>query len=285
MPGFLRAVLMGLFSFRIPISTIALLLSISVNARADVWGFVDTQGITHVAATQVDDRYTLFYRAPQLMANDAFAHSPLSQVTETRPVLSPKLAEFFESSPRYRQVQPLLKEASRTYRIDIELLKALIATESAFNSNAVSPKGAIGLMQLMPDTARRFGIESDRWSSIESKLANPAINVQTGSKYLRLLMDMFPDQLDLALAAYNAGEGAVQRAGNMIPNFKETQAYVLMVRQIFAALKPDMPNKSFATRPIEPQFKGSPLGGATGRGNMLPRIQALANSQTNSNID
>ena len=131
----------------------------------------------------------------------------------------------------------MLKEAARMYRVDVELLQALIASESAFNPSAVSAKGAIGLMQVMPDTARRFGVDSDRWLSVETKLADPRINVQIGARYLRLLLDMFPGQLDLTLASYNAGEGAVIKAGNAIPNFKETQGYVAMVMELYGVLK------------------------------------------------
>jgi hypothetical protein len=252
-----------------------LLLSILNIAKADVWGFVDSDGITHVSATQSDERYTLFYRDPNVKTNTntAITTADIPSSATTRPLLTPRLAEFFESSPRYRQVQPMLKAAARTYRVDYELLKAVIATESAFNSGAVSPKGAIGLMQVMPDTARRFGIESDRWSSVESKLTNPLINIQAGTRYLRYLLDLYPDQLDLVLASYNAGEGAVQRAGNAIPNFKETQAYVLMVRQIYAALMPAPSAKTFPETPINAQPITTTQGGARGRGNMLPPLQ------------
>jgi hypothetical protein len=271
-----------------PFWVLILLLSFFNIAMADVWGFVDQDGTTHVAAERVDERYSLFYRAPQKTVREPVVATAATSVSQ--PVLSPRLADFFESSPRYRQLQPLLRETARVYRIDYELLKALIATESAFNASAVSSKGAIGLMQVMPDTARRFGLESDRWVSIESKLADPIINLKTGARYLRFLMDMFPGQLDLALASYNAGEGAVQKAGNKIPNFKETQAYVVMVKQIYSALKPvATPVHSVASKPrAEPYGAGYVLnsptqpyqlnlpGGAKGRSNMMPSIQANA---------
>jgi len=259
----------------------------SFYAHADVWAYVDAQGHSHFAATQVDERYSLFYRAPALLTPPAAAEP----VAPAAPEVNPKLAEFFESSPRYRKIAPLLKDAARRYKLDYELLQALVATESGFDSAAVSPKGAIGLMQVMPDTARRFGVDSDRWASVEAKLADPKTNINLGTRYLRLLLDLFPGQLDLALASYNAGEGAVQRAGNKVPNFKETQNYVLTVGELYAALKPmpvvaSPPASRVAPTPYGGGYvlsgsrdsyllkaPGAAVGGAVGRGNMVAPVQ------------
>jgi len=210
------------------------------NAQADVWVHVDAQGVAHFAPERVDERYELFYRGPAASAPSP-TDAPVEQLATpvlTLKDLKPKLAQFFASSSRYKQMQPFIQEAARIHRVDYELLQALIAAESGFEPEAISTKGAIGLMQLMPDTARRFGVDSDRWSSVESKLKNPRLNLQLGARYLRLLIDMFPGRLDLALASYNAGEGAVQKAGNAIPNFKETQDYVVTVTQLYTVLKP-----------------------------------------------
>jgi soluble lytic murein transglycosylase-like protein len=281
------------------------LLALSQHAvHADVWGYVDEEGITHFSPERVDERYALFYRAPitGLQANAGAIEVAAVAAAPEPSVLSPKLAGFFESSPRYRLVQPLLKEAALAQRIDYELLQALIATESAFNASAVSPKGAVGLMQIMPDTGRRFGLGDDRWGPVEYKLTDPKTNIRIGARYLRFLLDMFPGKLELALASYNAGEGAVQKAGNKIPNFPETQAYVAMVTQIYTALKPPLPPpvveiKSASRIRAElygPGFvfsapteayrlklpsagqSATPPGGATGRGNMVQPIQASA---------
>ena len=281
------------------------LLALSQHAvHADVWGYVDEEGITHFSPERVDERYALFYRAPitGLQANAGAIEGAAVAAAPEPSVLSPKLAGFFESSPRYRLVQPLLKEAALAQRIDYELLQALIATESAFNASAVSPKGAVGLMQIMPDTGRRFGLGDDRWGPVEYKLTDPKTNIRIGARYLRFLLDMFPGKLELALASYNAGEGAVQKAGNKIPNFPETQAYVAMVTQIYTALKPPLPPpvveiKSASRIRAElygPGFvfsapteayrlklpsagqSATPPGGATGRGNMVQPIQASA---------
>ena len=256
----------------------------TLDAKADVWVRVDELGVAHFAPQQIDERYALYYRGPvAVAASNAAPTEPVTPRTPELKDLRPKLAEFFESSPRYRQIQPLIREAARIHRVDYELLQALIAAESAFDPEAVSSKGAIGLMQIMPDTARRFGVDSDRWSSVEAKLMNPRMNLQLGSRYLRMLIDMFPGRLELALASYNAGEGAVQKAGNAIPNFKETQNYVVMVMQIYTALKPPstLPSPSAAKVPREPYGPGFTLTvpreafalTPTGRGNMPPSLQ------------
>jgi soluble lytic murein transglycosylase-like protein len=120
-----------------------------------------------------------------------------------------------------QRLQPLIAQAAQRYAHDVHLLKAIIHVESRFNADAVSPKGAVGLMQLMPATARRMGVQGGQHS-----LLDPHTNVQAGARYLRLLMDMFAGRPELAIAAYNAGEGAVLRHQRQIPPFRETQDYV-----------------------------------------------------------
>ena len=116
--------------------------------------------------------------------------------------------------PLYADV---IDEASRNFRVQPELLRAVIDIESGYNPNAVSEKGALGLMQLMPDTARRFS---------EGDMFNPRDNVLAGARYLRFLLDLFKDDVELTLAAYNAGENAVIRAGYRVPSLPETRLYV-----------------------------------------------------------
>ncbi|KAF1049126.1 lytic transglycosylase domain-containing protein [Xylophilus sp.] len=156
-----------------------------------------------------------------------------------------KLLAFFDVSPAYKRVKHLLREAAERHAIDYELLQAVVATESGFDGGVVSPKGAIGLMQVMPATAQRWGVYSDRAASVEKKLADPGTNIGAGARYLRHLLDLFPGCIELALAAYNAGEGAVQRAGNRVPDYRETQNYVKTVLQLYDQLKPPLG----ATRP------------------------------------
>jgi len=261
-------------------------LAFSVSARAEVWGYVDAQGVSHFASEKLDARYELFFRGGQSFDTATGAGAGTPRAVSVAAGTPSKLIAFFEVSPGYKQVQHHLRAASRQHDVDYELLKALIATESGFNASAVSPKGAVGLMQIMPATAQRWGVTSDNKQQVEKKLADPAVNIRTGTRYLRYLIDMFPGQLELALAAYNAGEGAVMRAGKQIPNFKETQNYVKTVMQLYAMLKPPAPlagvsggRSSGRVRmelvprraPAEPHENIA--GGAIGRGN-LPRHEA-----------
>jgi soluble lytic murein transglycosylase-like protein len=207
-------------------------------ALADVWAYVDEKGVAHFATTQVDLRYQLFARVddtPAPQSSKAPAPSPVGLSANSRDSASAqqkKLLAVFEKSPDYAIVQTLLREASRRHEVSYELLQAVMATESGFNRHAVSPKGAVGLMQIMPATAQRFGLKPLATASVEKRLFDPALNIDTGARYLRYLTNLFPGEPTLALAAYNAGEGAVQRAGNRIPNYPETQQYVKTVMQL-----------------------------------------------------
>jgi len=236
-------------------------------ARAEVWGYVDERGVAHFATEQVDERYELFYRGGESFDTSQGWRTPRAV---TVPTSQPKLLAFFEVSPTYKQVQHHLREASQTSGIDFELLKALIATESGFDAGAVSPKGAVGLMQVMPATAERYGVVGDRKSPVGRKLADPRTNIRTGTKYLRALLDMFDGRVELALAAYNAGERAVQRAGNKVPNFPETRNYVKTVMQLYALLKPPSMGPRLAGEAPHRIRMELPVGGAIGRGNLPP---------------
>lgn len=220
----------------------ALLLAASAwltPAHAELWGYMDDKGVGHFAPEQLDARYQLFFRGDGEFntAHGVKTPRPAPVATST----SSKLLTFFDISPGFRQVKHHLREASREHGVEYELLQALIATESGFDPVAVSPKGAVGLMQIMPATAERYGVRGDSKTPIARKLTDPRTNLRTGSRYLRDLIRMYPGQLELALAAYNAGEGAVQRAGNRIPNYPETKNYVKTVMQLYGMLKPPVP--------------------------------------------
>jgi soluble lytic murein transglycosylase-like protein len=248
------------------IAAAGLALALVSPAPAEVWGYVDDKGVAHFAAEKVDERYELFFRGGESFDTTGGIATP-RQVSVPSGAAS-KLIAFFEISPRYKQVQHHLRAASRANDVDYELLKALIATESGFDPGAVSPKGAVGLMQVMPTTAQRYGVTGDTKTPVQRKLADPAVNIRTGTRYLRYLIDLFPGRLDLALAAYNAGEGAVQKAGNRVPNFRETQNYVKTVMQLYEMLRP--PSSLRGASRIRMEI---PAGGAAGRGN-LPSPQA-----------
>ena len=254
---------------------LVLALGAVLPAAADVWGYVDDKGVAHFASEKLDERYELFFRGGESFDT---ADGLPDRTGTPRPVAVPtrstaRLLAFFEVSPSYKQVKHHLREASRAHRIDFELLQAVIATESGFDPQAVSPKGAVGLMQLMPATAERFGVKGDRKMPLEKKLTDPAINIRTGTRYLRHLVDLFPGNLELALAAYNAGEGAVQRAGNRVPNYRETQNYVRTVMQLYEMLKPPVMAAPGGRVPGRVRIElGAPAGGAVGRGNMPPPL-------------
>jgi soluble lytic murein transglycosylase-like protein len=135
-------------------------------------------------------------------------------------------------------------------------------------------------MQVMPATAQRYGVAADAKASIGKKLADPRINIKTGARYLHYLLGLFPGRLELALAAYNAGEGAVQRAGNRIPNYPETQNYVKTVMQLYTMLKPPSMGSAGGrtVKRIRMELPGVP-GGAVGRGNLPPGAAAMPAAQ------
>ena len=244
-----------------------MLLLAGTPAQADVWGYVDDKGVAHFSAERLDERYQLFFRGSESFDTRREGSGMLGA--------PPKLLAFFDVSPNYKAVRYLLREASLAQGIDYELLQALIATESGFDTHAVSPKGAVGLMQLMPPTAQRYGVRADKNSPITKKLTDPQTNIRAGSRYLRDLIDLFPGQIELAVAAYNAGEGAVRRAGNKIPNYPETKNYVKTVMQLYAHLKPPMMGDSRRGRvrlEMMGGAKNQPAGGADGRGNPVPTL-------------
>mgnify|MGYP003577690370 CR=1 FL=1 len=251
---------------RLGVALLAFVMSASA-AHADVWGYVDDKGVAHFAAQKLDDRYELFYRGDQgFDTADGLpkqGDTPRAVAVPTRSVS--RLIAFFEVSPAYKQVKHHLREASRAHNVDFELLQALIATESGFDAAAVSPKGAIGLMQVMPATAQRYGLAADAKSPLDRKLADPRTNIRTGARYLRYLLDLFPGEPELALAAYNAGEGAVMRAGRRIPDYPETQNYVRTVMQLYEMLKPPATVRA-ARSPSRVRMELP--GGAVGRGNL-----------------
>ena len=273
----------SIFGVKPPWVGVLLLLSLQQSAWADIWGFIDGQGVARFATERVDERYELFYKGGESFdSRDGVPAEPTPATPRpvAVPTARPKLLAFFDVSPGYKAIKHHLREAARQHGIDYELLQALIATESGFDAAAVSPKGAVGLMQLMPATAQRYGVNADQKTTLAQKLTDPRTNIHAGSRYLRDLIRLFPGQIELALAAYNAGEGAVQRAGNRIPNYRETQNYVQTVMQLYQVLKPpaavaaaaaarrQSPSRIRIELPVRP-------GGVLGRGDMPPPVSAL----------
>ena len=185
------------------------------SAANGIYGYVDDNGIAHWSNMPLEG-YVHFRKDPP---KPVVPQAPAATgQAETR------------DAPRARLHVPALRErysqmvakVAREQQMDAALLHAVVTVESGYNERAKSPKGASGLMQLMPATAQRYGV-TDVW--------NPLENLRGGARYLRDLLALFNDNLNLALAAYNAGEGAVIGSGHTIPPYPETRSYVPRVLQ------------------------------------------------------
>ena len=177
------------------------------GARADIFVFTDDNGTPNFSDVPNDARYRLFMHTEQ----------PRAQVDIPQRVapVNNRSRELFNAE---------VKRAALNYRLDEALLRAVIAAESGYNSRIVSRKGAVGLMQLMPDTAKRYKV---------SNSFDPAQNIHAGAKHLSSLLAQFDNNTQLALAAYNAGENNVRKYGGRIPPFPETIAYVPKVMGLY----------------------------------------------------
>jgi hypothetical protein len=146
---------------------------------------------------------------------------PGMRVTGTpEPAAAPPVA----AAPKGDGFDPIIEKYASENQLDPHLIRSIIAQESGFNPKAVSPKGARGLMQLMPATAARLGVKNS---------FDPEQNIQGGVKHFKFLMDNFNNNLELSLAAYNAGENLVQRLGH-VPEIKETREYVQSITKKYA---------------------------------------------------
>lgn len=180
-----------------------LLLSCTITAvcaipsNADIYRYEDDEGIVHFTDAPTDKRFKVFMR-------------DLKKDRELRTKLK------YASSVNPAEYEQLIKNCADKYGVNSSLVKAVIHAESGYNPNAVSSKGASGLMQLMPGTAKSLKV-ADRF--------NPKDNVEGGVKYLRFLLDTFRGDVSLALAAYNAGLSKVSKYGG-IPPYNETRTYV-----------------------------------------------------------
>lgn len=210
--------------------SLALLLTLASSlSRADIYGYVDEQGVSHFSAEKLDSHYKLWAKGA-LGSVDIESDDRQSAPQRTR----------FTQHPNLKKYEPLLKLASLEFSVELHLLKAVMAAESGFNPDAISPKGAIGLMQVMPATAQRFGLLGDKKKSLEQKLRDPKTNIRLGARYLSELSKMFPGQRDLVIASYNAGEGAVRQYRNAIPPYAETRNYVQLVSELYQVYQPKL---------------------------------------------
>ena len=181
----------------------ALLVAVCpAHANAQIYAWRDANGTLVLSDKTID--------AP----TDVYKVEGAPRYVSTTPVESTSARDLYE---------PYVLEHSTRHSLSPELVRAVIQVESGYNPRALSPKGAMGLMQLMPDTARMLGVQ---------RPYDPEQNIRGGTRYLRMLLDKYDGDVTLALAAYNAGSGAVDRYGKRIPPYRETRDYVRKVRSV-----------------------------------------------------
>jgi hypothetical protein len=196
---------------------------VPIPGKPVLWGYVDGAGLAHFSSSQVDSRYEQVLRETE--GRRVFGKT---QGTDG-------LLTWLEISPDVKALQPVLDDASRATGVDEELLKAVITVESNYNIRAVSPRGAVGLMQLTPVTADRYGTKQERETPAAERMLDARTNVFTGARMLADLTRRYGG-IDIALAAWNAGEGTVRKAGGQMPDIAETEAHVHMVLELYWAL-------------------------------------------------
>lgn len=209
-----------MYYYHLKASIVLVLSLVSLPAFADIYEYIDEAGVSHYSDTPDDASYVLIIKTEEVIA----------EIAPVAPSSSPAVVQNTENTA-LNMTQPQLiaqiEQSAKNNQLDSELIHAVMHVESAYKANAKSPKGAQGLMQLMPATASRFGVNNSN---------DPAQNIEGGAKYLRELLNLFNNDVSLAVAAYNAGEQAVIKYGNHIPPYKETQAYVPKVLNLYKAL-------------------------------------------------
>jgi len=202
-------------------------------AQAELWGYVDGAGVAHFASYPVSSSYGL------VMGEARDTGRVPGKLDATSGMLT-----WLEISPAVKAVRPWLREAAVRYDVDVELLQAMIAVESGFDAAAVSPRGAIGLMQITAETADRYATQAESRVPAEQRLLDPRTNIRTGARILADLTRRF-GRIDEVIAAWNAGEGRVRRHGGGVPPIIETQAHVQMVLELYwALLQRSLPGKA-----------------------------------------
>jgi soluble lytic murein transglycosylase-like protein len=188
----------------------------SGRSGAEIYKYVDQDGVVHFTNAPTSDNSSVVSLPPLTQSNLKKYFPPSQYHYGQGPALLSGVAN-------QRLYDSHIRLACQIYGMDCNLVKAVIRAESGFNAQAISPKGAMGLMQLMPGTSRDMGVLNpfDPWQNIDG-----------GTKYLRMMLDRFSNDLNLALAAYNAGPEAVQKYGG-IPPFDETQTYVKRVMDFY----------------------------------------------------
>lgn len=206
----------------------ACLATAAGTAPAALWGWVDGMGVAHFASQPSDARW-------MLVPGDADTSRASALRVPGKADGAGALLTWLDISPQVKAVLPWLREAALRHGVDAELLTAVIAVESRFNADAVSPRGAIGLMQITAETGDRYATVAERLAPAETRLLDPRTNIQTGARMLADLQRRH-SRVDVALAAWNAGEGTVRRHGGAMPPINETRAHVHLVMELYRAL-------------------------------------------------
>ncbi len=187
------------------------------RADADIYSYIDKDGTVHFSTSAKNDgRYKLYVKS-----------SAADKRTKGARFAGPAVPPSDRSMERFTRYDKWIRQAATLYQLPEELVRAVMKVESDFDPRAVSSAGAQGLMQLMPETATRMQVRDP---------FDPRENIFGGVRYLRILANLFNGDLDLTIAAYNAGEGAVERA-NGVPDYPETVDYVVRVRTYYNAYR------------------------------------------------
>ena len=226
------------------------------SAQADIYAYVDENGVRHISNQPTDSRYKLIMKTPkyqpatpsvppagrvssgsgsigtsdgrrwQVIRPSKNRQANLSRLHKSGQIEWSAATQkpFGINEKTRKQLSDDIARIAAKHQIDPHLIHAVISAESGFNPRAVSHAGAMGLMQLMPGTAERFGV---------SNPFDPVANINGGARYLRWLLNKFKNDVRLALAGYNAGENAVIKYGRKIPPYKETQQYVGRVLKFY----------------------------------------------------
>ncbi|MEW8689754.1 MAG: lytic transglycosylase domain-containing protein [Candidatus Thiodiazotropha endolucinida] len=185
---------------------LAVCFCVPMSVSAEIYKYRGSDGSIHFTDKPMKGNYRLLWRSGKKKRNSRSNYS-LARLRKNKAELT-----------------PIIDDVARQLHLHPGLLHAVVMVESAYNPKAISSKGARGLMQLMPATANRYGV-NDSYDPIQ--------NLQGGAQYLKDLLKMFEFDIKLALAAYNAGENAVFKYGNTIPPYPETQNYVKKVLHEF----------------------------------------------------
>ena len=176
------------------------LFLLPLDLSAYIYSYIDGKGVIHFSNVPVNPRFRLF---------------------------SPETSDIIDYENEAHKLEPHIQDASQKYKVDPALIRAVIKVESNFNPQAISPSGALGLMQLMPETAEKMGVKD---------VFDPEQNIIGGTKYLKYLLTIFNEDLFLSLSAYNAGENIVKKYMT-IPPYEQTKNFVKKVLKNFKKYK------------------------------------------------